>query len=47
MAIVHGGPREHRVEGLLKNAIATARLRDGYPDMTAVSAHLLGCRQRA
>jgi len=47
MAIVHGGPREHRVEGLLKDVIATARLRDGHPDMTAVSAHLLACGQRA
>ena len=47
MAIVHGGPREHRVEDLLKDAIAAAGLCDGHPDMTAVSAHLLGCRQRA
>ena len=47
MAIVHAEPREHRVEDLLKDAIAAARLCDAHPDMTAVSAHLLGCGQRA
>jgi len=37
---------EDRVEDLLKDAIAAARLCDGHPEMTAVSAHLLACGHR-
>jgi SAM-dependent methyltransferase len=37
---------EDRVEGLLEDAIAAARLCDGHPDMSAASAHLLACGRR-
>jgi SAM-dependent methyltransferase len=38
---------EERASDLLDDAIAAARLCDGHPEMTAVSAHLLACGRRS
>jgi hypothetical protein len=37
------GLAEDRLEDLLEDALAAARLCDGHADITAASAHLLAC----